>query len=86
MASFADTTFEVEIRKVLNSKIAASTKAIVDGIAVEHYREEVGYLRGLNDALDACDEARRLIAGEPPKSDTATRRQMALKNGPGGLV
>lgn len=84
MASFADTTFEQEVRKVLNAAIAKATEAVVEGVAEGHYREQVGYLRGLREGLNACDEARRLIAGEPPKNDAATRRAMATKNG--GLV
>jgi hypothetical protein len=86
MASFADTTFENEVRKILNAAIEAETKAVVDGIAPEHYREAVGLIRGLKEALNACDQARRLIAGEPPKTDPGTRRAMAMKNSPGGVV
>ena len=81
MASFADTVFENEVRKLLNDKGDAESRAVLAGTpqTIEQYREQVGYLRGLKDALKFCDEARRLIAGEPPKTDPETRKKMATK-------
>ena len=66
MASYADTTFENEVRKVLNGLIERSTKSMVDGVPVESYREEVGHLRGLREALDRDGRGRgvRLRCGD----------------------
>lgn len=81
MASYADTVFENEVRKLLNDKGDAESRAVLNGTpqTIEQYREQVGYLRGLKDALKMCDEARRLISGEPPKTDPETRKKMATK-------
>ena len=80
MASYTDTVFENEVRKVISEKLTGSVTAVADGTAaesIEAYREQVGFIRGLRFALDACGEAHRLLAGEPPKQDAETRRKMA---------
>ena len=86
MASFADTTFENEARKVLNDKLRTLIEWVADGgpQTIEAYREAAGEIKGLKVALEACNEARRLIAGEEPHADALSRRRMAT--GSKGLV
>ena len=82
MASYSDTVFENEVRKLISDKLTGSVTAVADGTAttsIEAYREQVGFIRGLRFALEACAEAHRLLAGEPPKTDAETRRKMASK-------
>ena len=83
MATYADTTFEKEVRRLINLNGEAATKAMVDGAqhSFEAYREQVGFLRGLAKALEACDEARRLVVGEEPVSGVEARRRMLQKAG-----
>jgi hypothetical protein len=82
MASYADTVFENEVRKILGDKLAHLMRAAAEGTpqTLDKYREMVGEIRGVQVALDACDEARRLIVGEEPKTDALTRRRMATRD------
>lgn len=79
MVSTSDTTFENAVRKVLSEKLASVERGLVEGSpqTLEKYRELVGERRGLHLAFEACDEARRLLFGEPPKTDAETRKRMA---------
>ena len=83
MATYADTTFENEVRRLINGMGQTATKDLVDGAqhTIEGYREQVGFLRGLAKALEACDQARRLISGEEPVSGVEARRRQIQKVG-----
>lgn len=81
MASTADTTFENEVRRLLNGLGENASKALIDGAqhSLDGYREQVGFIRGIAKALEACDQARRLIVGEEPSTSPEARRRMAMK-------
>ena len=82
MASYADTIFENETRKQLAAKLERLVDAVADGAPQDYaaYREMVGEIRGCRDGLAACDEARRLIAGEPAHAPTFDRSRIGVGN------
>lgn len=77
MPSYADTVFEKEVRRILDERMLRLSLAVARGEPQTNdaYRERVGEIRGIETALKACDEARRLIAGEPPADLHDTRRK-----------
>ena len=53
-----DTNFERLIRDRLTKAYQKKAGEVADGVPVDKYREDVGYLRGLKDALGMLDKAR----------------------------
>lgn len=82
MASYADTIFENETRKQLAAKLDKLIDGVTNGVPKDfaQYREMVGEIRGCRDGLAACDEARRLIAGEPAHAPTFDRSRIGVGN------
>lgn len=57
--------FESELRKILAEEIADLTANLAGGTSAKSYDEyqhEVGRIRGLKTALEACDEAATIVS------------------------
>lgn len=93
MTTTSDITFEHSVRENLLQLKVTAVRALASGqigserkTSGEAYWDQVGYLRGLEDAKKACDEAHRLISGEEPRHDTATRLRMSAKDKATGVL
>lgn len=54
--------FERHVSETIRKAYQKAADAVVVGVSVEKYREEVGYLRGLKAALDIMSHARAELA------------------------
>lgn len=54
----AKTRFQAALEARINEAVESRSISIVDGAAVDyaHYKENVGYIRGLRDALKLCSD------------------------------
>lgn len=54
----ASTRFHAKLEAKVNEAVENRSVSIVDGACTDyaHYRENVGYIRGLQDALKFCDD------------------------------
>ena len=52
------TRFHAQLEAKINEAVENRSISIADGAATDypHYKENVGYIRGLRDALKFCDE------------------------------
>lgn len=53
-----ETKFERHIGEAITKAYRKAADAVAEGVSVEKYREEVGYLRGLKAALAIVSQAR----------------------------
>jgi len=51
-------SFEARLIKMLGDHRQEKAEDLVAGVPIERYREEVGYIRGLNEALKMIEEVR----------------------------
>lgn len=53
-----DSKFEQLIKEKIGKSYRKKADEVINGVTADKYREEVGYLRGLRDALDLVEKAR----------------------------
>lgn len=66
-----ETKFERHVSETIGKAYRKAADAVAEGVSVDKYREEVGYLRGLKAALDIVSKARAEL-----EKNEGNRRQM----------